>query len=209
MLVAAGYSHCFCTPHAWPNLPNQTRSIVPQRTAELQSALITAGIPLTLLPGSELNLHPKVMQTPPECVIPLALANRYILVDMWADRLPDWFEPAIRWLQGIGLTVVLAHPERMRAVQDQPELADTFKEMGILLQGNLQCFADRPDAHTRMTADRFLMENRYFVLGSDTHNPKGLHHRLTGLQNAIALAGEERINQLTRENPRAFLPDGA
>lgn len=208
MLVAAGYSHCFCTPHAWPSLPDQTREIIPRKTAELQSAMLTAGVPLTLLPGSELSLHPKVMETQPAGIIPLGLADRFILVDMWADRLPEWFTPAIRWLQGMGLKVVLAHPERMRAVQDHPELADTFDELGILLQGNLQCFADRPEAHTRITAERYLRDGRYFVLGSDTHNPKTLDHRLTGLRNAIALAGDEAIDKLTRQNPRAFLPDG-
>jgi protein-tyrosine phosphatase len=207
MLVAAGYSHCFCTPHVWPNLPNQTTEIVPRKTRELQEALVVAGVPLRLLPGSELNLHPKVMETPATQIIPFALAGRFILVDMWADQLPDWFSPTIQWLKGMGLTVILAHPERMRAVQDRPELADTFAEMGILLQGNLQCFADRPDAHTRIVAERYLREDRYFLLGSDTHNAKGLEHRLQGLANAIRLGGEERVDKLTRQNPRTLLPE--
>lgn len=206
MLVAAGYSHAFCTPHAWPNLPNQTRQVVPMRTTELQSALITAGVPLLLFPGCELNLHPKVMETPESNIISLGLASRFILVDMWADRLPEWFAPAIQWLQNMGLTVILAHPERMRAVQDQPGLADVFSDMGIMLQGNLQCFGDRPDAHTRIVAEQYLREGRYFVLGSDCHNVKGLNHRLDGLRNAIALAGDEVIDRLTKQNPLQLLP---
>jgi protein-tyrosine phosphatase len=209
MLVAAGYSHCFCTPHLWPSLAGNTRTAIAERTADLQSALETAGLPLRLLPGGELNLHPKVIQTPPQQIVSMALAGKYMLVDMWAEKLPDWFEPAIGWLQEMKLTVILAHPERMRAVQDEPELADVFAEMGILLQGNLQCFADRPTADTRRTAERFLSEGKYFLLGSDTHNPQGLESRLAGLRNAVQLMGEPLVDQLTRDNPRMLLPQQA
>ncbi|HVT87914.1 MAG TPA: CpsB/CapC family capsule biosynthesis tyrosine phosphatase [Tepidisphaeraceae bacterium] len=206
MLVGAGYSHCFCTPHAWPNLPNQTRSNVAQLTVDLQQALSEAGISLTLLPGSELNLNPKVMETPEERIISMGLAGKFILVDMWANKLPEWFVPTIQWLQQMKLTVILAHPERMRAIQDDPTLAEQLSEMGILLQGNLQCFADHPDSYTRMTAEKYLTEKRYFVLGSDTHSVDGLKHRLTGLRNATQLVGEAEINRLTRDNPRQLLP---
>lgn len=206
MLVDAGYSHAFCTPHIWPNDLRQNRQTLPHWTADLQSALATAGIPLTVMPGGELNLHPTVMETPLDRLVSPGLMDRYILVDMWAQVLPEWFDPTIKWLQERGLTVILAHPERMRAVQEKPELADKFEEMGILLQGNLQCFADRPDSYTRQTAELYLDQDRYFLLGSDTHNTEGLKHRLMGLKNAIKFAGNEKIDQLTKINPRKLLP---
>jgi protein-tyrosine phosphatase len=205
MLVDAGYSYCFCTPHIWPSDLKQTRSTVRQWTVELQSALDAAGVKLRVVPGSELNLNKDVISMPAERIISAALAGKYILVDMWADQLPAWFESVIRWLQEMKLTVILAHPERMRAVQDEPALVDRFDEMGILLQGNLSCFADRPDADTRRVAEQFLRNDRYFLLGSDTHDAAGLKKRLTGLINAIELGGEERIDKLTRENPKLVL----
>jgi protein-tyrosine phosphatase len=205
MLVNAGYSHCFCTPHIWPSDLRQTRDTVRQWTNQLQSALDAAGVPLRLMPGSELNLHKDVTHMPQERIISAALAGKYILVDMWAEKLPNWFEATIRWLQEMKLTVILAHPERMRAVQDEPGLADEFSAMGILLQGNLHCFADKLDADTRRVAELYLQEERYFLLGSDTHDSNGLKKRLTGLVNAIELAGEERVDQLTRENPKLLL----
>jgi protein-tyrosine phosphatase len=206
MLVEAGYSHCICTPHVWAGYRNIARDSVPLLVDDLQSALNSAAVPLRLLPGSELNLHATVTQYLPEKIIDLALAGRYILVDMWADKMPEWFAPAIRWLQGLNLTVILAHPERMRMIQDHPELTVQIMEMGVLLQGNLQCFADRPESHTRRTAELLLDEARYFVLGSDLHNSAGLRTRLVGLENAIEFAGNEVIDRLTIDQPRMFLP---
>jgi len=127
-------------------------------------------------------------------------------VDMWFDKLPDFFEAAVRWLQGMGLTVILAHPERMRAVQSDPSVADRFAELGLLLQGNLQCFSDGPHADTRRVVEQYLREGRYFMLGSDTHNPQTMGVRMDGLKRAIELAGEETIATLTIENPRKLLP---
>jgi len=200
-LVSVGYTHAFCTPHIWPAYANSIPS-VKKATAALQEVLQHAEVPLRLLCGGEMNLHPAVLATPADQIITMALAKKYMLVDMWAEAMPKFFEPAIKWLQGMGLTVILAHPERMRAVQDDTSLADRFAAMGILLQGNLQCFADRPGADTRRVAEQYLKEGRYFLLGSDSHNPPGMPTRLEGLQRAIAVAGEEAVNKLTIENPR-------
>ena len=206
MLVANGYTHAFCTPHVWPSLPEVTRESVAQRTADLQREFDAAGAGLTLIPGGELSLRAEVRETPPEQIISTGLGGKYILADMWAERLPHWFEKAIRWLQKQGLRVILAHPERMRAVQDDPNIVAEFEAMDVLLQGNLQCFADRPGALTRGVAEKYLSEGRYFLLGSDTHNPQSMPIRMEGLKRAIALVGEEAINKLTVENPRKLMP---
>src|SRR3982751_1179647 len=138
-LVIAGYTHAFCTPHIWPTYKGVSRVSVPRWVEALQGEFRDAGVPLKLIPGGEMNLYAGVEKTPEEDIVPLAL-GKYMLVDMWAEKIPDFFEPAIRWLQKMGLTVILAHPERMRAVQDRPDVIKQFKSMGILLQGNLQCF---------------------------------------------------------------------
>ena len=36
VLIAAGYSTAFCTPHIWPNLPHNNPPTIAQRTKELQ-----------------------------------------------------------------------------------------------------------------------------------------------------------------------------
>ena len=208
-LVAEGYTHAFCTPHIWPSLPHNNVREIPQRTKELQNALNEANVALHLLPGGELNLRPQTPQTPPDEVLTYGLGGKYCLFDMWADELPDWFDGAIGFLQSLELNVIVAHPERMRAVQENPGLVDRFADMGLLLQGNLQCFSDPPNAATRQLVEEFLVDGRYFVLGSDTHNPQTLPLRMEGLRRAVALAGQAAVDRLTIENPRNLLPRSA
>lgn len=206
MMVAAGYTHSFCTPHIWPHLTDNTVAKIPRQVAALQAALDDAGVPLMLIPGGEINLQADTSRTAVEAIVSFGMLRQFVLIDLWADKLPPFFEPAIRWFQSKGLGVILAHPERMAAVQTQPELADYFADIGLLLQGNLQCFSDRPNAPTRRTVERYLLDGRYFMLGSDLHNAHSLPMRLEGLSRAVDLVGEIAVNQLTIENPRRLLP---
>ena len=204
-LVKAGYTHCFCTPHIWPNLPHNSPTSIVVKTAELQRALEEANIPLRVMPGGELNLRKDLSNTPPDELPTYGMRRKYCIFDIWAQTLPDFFWKEVEWLQSQNLTVIIAHPERMRAVQEKPQLADEFAKAGLLMQGNLQCFGDPPQMHTRRVADQFLKEGRYFMLGSDTHNLAGWPIRYAGLENAIQLIGEPEVWRLTHDNPRVLI----
>jgi len=205
-LVAAGYTHCFCTPHVWPSFPNVSPANVAKWVTALQREVDAAGIALKLIPGGEHNFYAKFLDQSEEQIITAALAGKYVLADLWANEIPSFFEPSVKWLQSLGLTVVLAHPERMRAVQDDPGLANYFDDLGLLLQGNLQCFSDSQRADTRLVVERFLLEGRYFLLGSDTHKPDTIELRMKGIDRAIEVAGQELVDQLMITNPRKLLP---
>jgi protein-tyrosine phosphatase len=208
LLVSEGYTHSFCTPHVWPSLPLNTPDNIRRMVADLQIALEHAHIPLRVLPGGEINLREDTLHTASESLVTYDMAGRFVLIDLWAEKLPPFFAPNVRWLQSRGAKVILAHPERMRAVQINPGLADTFAELGLLLQGNLQCFGDPPHAETRRVAEQYLGEGRYFMLGSDLHNLRSLPVRIAGLYRVAELVGEEGLWNLTSENPRQLLPEG-
>ena len=205
VLVANGYTHAFCTPHIWHSNRGVSRTSVPRMVKMLQAELADAHVPLTLLPGGEMNLYLGVDKTPEDEIVTLGLGN-YMLVDAWFNELPAFFPSAVRWLQEMGLTVILAHPERMRAIQDDPELVDYIRSLGVLLQGNLQCFADKPEAMTRRCAEKFLLEEKNFLLGSDTHNPQSIDVRMAGLERARDLVGDVTVDELTIANPGKLLP---
>lgn len=204
-MVEAGYTHSFCTPHVWPNLPENNVRRIPERTAALQRSLEAAKVPLIVFPGGELNLRADLAYLEADQIPTYGMAGRYCIFDIWVDRLPPFFWPTVESLQSKGLKVILAHPERMRAVQDDPELVDEFADRGLLLQGNLQCLGDPPHARTRQIAERLLGEGRYFMLGSDLHNLAGLPIRMSGLARAIEAVGEAEVWRLTRDNPRQLL----
>jgi len=204
-MVSAGYAHQFCTPHYWSSMPENTVGNITKWTSLLQGRIDEAGIPLRLHPGGEIGLRRGLTDTNINKLPTFGMKRKFALCDLWAARLPDFFEPTVRWMQKAGITVILAHPERMEAVQSDPKLADYFAEIGVLLQGNLQCLNDPIGTPTRTVGDRYLKEGRYTFLGSDTHNLSTLGHRLSGLRNALKMVGAEEITKLTVTNPQMLL----
>ena len=73
--------------------------------------------------------------------------SRYILVEMPFFGRPDWVEDTLSRIQNRGLTPVLAHPERIEAFQQDPDLLATFIERGMLSQitaGSVDRYMGRP-----------------------------------------------------------------
>jgi protein-tyrosine phosphatase len=208
VLVEHGYTHCCVTPHIWPSLPKNTVANIPVWANQLQHALEAENIPLRLIPGGEINLSDDTLaRLSREELVTYGMAGRHVLIDMWASELPQYFEEAVQKLADFGLTVVLAHPERMYAVQQNPGLSEEFRRLGVLLQGNLQCLSDPPRSATRRVAEQYLAQGEYFMLGSDTHNPQSLDVRMRGLARAIELVGPETAWKLTRDHPAKLIPE--
>jgi protein-tyrosine phosphatase len=201
--AAAGYTHLCCTPHIWPQFPTNVRGEIVRRTRELESAYRDAGLELTLVPGGEINLEsnwPAIREMKREEIVTYAMAGKYLLFDFWAKEFPDYLVPGIEYLQGLGFTLIMAHPERLKVFHKNLSLIERLEKMGVLLQCNSWCLLDKPGPILD-TSKHLLRERRYFMIGTDTHNFKGLAQRLEGIERARELVGEDYVRDLTVANP--------
>jgi protein-tyrosine phosphatase len=208
MYVENGYSHACCTPHVWPTLQDNTVVNIRRRTADLQAELDKAGIPLKLIPGGEINLGwvwPQVREKDIKDIVTYGLAGSYVLFDFWADAVPDFLGEATEHLKGLGFRLVMAHPERVKAIQDDLTCIDGFLERGILLQCNTWCLRDPVGTPTRDVSEQLLRAGKYHLLGTDLHHFESMPPRMEGVQRAIEMMGEEAVRVLTEENPRKML----
>lgn len=207
ILVDAGYTHAFCTPHIWPSLPQNNIATIPPRVTQLQSHLDKNEIPLRLLPGAELNLHamwPAIQRSPREQIVTFALAGKFVLFDFWAKSMHDCREAlneGAAHLKSLELTPILAHPERITALQDEPDEIDALRDAGVLLQMNLWCLTEPRDSAIYQTARMLLKAGKYFMFGTDCHGPDSLPRSIEGLAMATELVGEEIVRKMTIDNP--------
>ncbi len=199
-MVEAGYTHSFCTPHIWPNLDNSVASIAP-RVARLQAELDKAGVPLKLLPGGEMHISNTFCETDPDLLVTYNNARKYAIFDFWTERLPSYFEGCLRHIRAAGIQPILAHPERIDAIQNDPDKVIEFLQAGLMIQCNLECLGDPHRGRRTELAEQWLREDRYFMLGSDLHRIETLPVRLRGLERAIEIVGEDKVWELTHVNP--------
>lgn len=128
------------------------------------------GFPLTM--GFEVN-YAKLMDLGMEWVDYLAFdGGREFLLELStrADKLQfNEYERTIFELQGRGYTVIIAHPERYRAVQRDIDVARRLVKMGCKLQASADFVAGGRLGKEKKPARRLFEENLYSFIASDAH----------------------------------------
>jgi protein-tyrosine phosphatase len=202
-MVAHGYSRIFCTPHCGPSgFSELPPSEVAERVRMLQGHADANAIPLQLKPGGELRLGPGLETDLPDGIVPtFGHAGKYVLADLWESDWPAWATRGIQWLQDQGHTVILAHPERMPVLRENPERINDLAALGILFQGNLGPIGGGDSPDIVALSHRYLRENRYFMVGTDGHRPLHMGPRMLGLRIIEQLAGPDKLHELTVTNP--------
>lgn len=134
------------------------------------------GFPLTM--GFEVN-HAKLMDLGMEWVDHLAFdgGHEFLLeLSARADKLMfNEYERTIFELQGRGYTVIIAHPERYRAVQQDIDVARRLVKMGCKLQASADFIAGGRLGKEKKPAKRLFEENLYSFIASDAHREE--HYR--------------------------------
>lgn len=90
----------------------------------------------------------------------------------------------LKKLKDSSINVILAHPERYKAVQLNKNLAKRICDMGVLLQVNAYDIALNSNARTRSTAQWLAAEGLVSFIGSDMHGlpPKRTPRMKEGIQ---------------------------
>lgn len=172
---AAGVTSIVCTPHA--RSPYFDYDAMWSSFRAFESRAREMGMPVTM--GFEVA-HSKLMQ---------------LGVDRWAERLAfdgtgeflleldsrctegdfQEYERTIYELQGLGLDVIVAHPERYRAVQNNVELAERLVRLGCKLQASADFVAGGRLGREKRPARKLFERNLYRYIASDAHRPE--HYR--------------------------------
>jgi protein-tyrosine phosphatase len=79
------------------------------------------------------------------------------------------YERTIFELQGMGYEVIVAHPERCRAIQKNPMLAQSLSRMGCKLQASADYIDGGRLGREKKPARRLFEEGLYDFIASDAH----------------------------------------
>lgn len=162
-----------CTPHT--NVPFSYRNHWSPKmdglVSQLSDALSSSKIPLTVYAGQEVFLdgEPEILLKEGK-IIPIN-RSRYMLVEADpAERSASVYRK-LEKLISIGVTPVLAHPERYRFVGEDPDAPGRLHAMGCVLQCNKGSFTGAFGRTIARTAYRMLEERQIDCIASDAHSP--------------------------------------
>ncbi len=82
------------------------------------------------------------------------------------------YERTIYELQGLGYSVIIAHPERYRAIQRDPDIAERLVRMGCHLQASVDFMGGGRFGKEKKPAKKLFERNLYRYIASDAHKPE-------------------------------------
>ncbi|MDD2720001.1 MAG: hypothetical protein PHH47_01680 [Gallionella sp.] len=194
--VADGITHAVMTPHIHLGRYENLRSTVVAATAEFQSALMEAHIPLQVYPGGEVRLSSDILDLLEQDEIPfLGDLDGYkvLLLEFPYSQIPVGTEKLLRRLIDFRIRPLIAHPERNKVVLANIERISPFVGMGCLLQvtaGSITGAFGKPVQHV---ADLLLERGWVSVVASDAHN---LLHRAPIMTQARSLLRARGFSEL-------------
>lgn len=163
---AAGVTSIVCTPHCRD--PYFDYDAMWDAFELLQSH--AGGFPLQM--GFEVN-HAKLMELGMDWADRLAFdgSDEFLLeLSTHADAtMFEQYERTIFELQGRGFQVIIAHPERYKAVQDDIEWARRLVRMGCALQASADFVKGGRFGRERRPAKKMFDAMLYRYIGSDAH----------------------------------------
>lgn len=205
MAAEDGVRHIVSTSHMVPHSPyDNSRTRLLELVAELRERVAAAGIAVEVHAGAEVYLTPDTARRIEQgTALTYGDARRYVLVELPASEIPAYTEQALFEVQLLGVTPIIAHPERNAGVMRDPQRLLAMVERGVLTQVTASSLGAKPYAHT---AEWLLRQGAVHFVASDTHGPNRRPPALgRWRERLVALVGPEQAAQLLWDNPKRVL----
>ena len=193
------------TPHVRDDFPT-TATTMEQLVLELSEILREKGIELQILGGAEIAIS-RLQALDADELRRLGLGGnpRYLLIEFPYLGWPLSLENEILNFRQLGITPVLAHPERNPQVQEAPARIAPLVAAGALVQLTAASIDGRLGRRNRKTAQALITAGHAHLIASDAHWP-GLRRAGTSTA-AAALRDPELARWLTYDVPAAIVQD--
>lgn len=183
---------------------NNTRDELLPLVDELRSRIQEAGLDMGIHAGGEVYMTPDVgLRYERGELLTYCDAGHYMLVEMPSGEIPRYALDVLFDLKVMGVTPIVAHPERNHDVMEKPSRAAALVEQGALLQVNASSLSG---GRVRQAAQYLIEHGLVHFLATDAH---GVFSRRPRLRKFVELVeswvGEEAVERMVKVNPAAVL----
>lgn len=202
----AGFTDVILTSHFLLNYYETNAQELIFWKEKLQEVLKKQGTKINLHSGMEIYITNQMEELLENKKI-LTLANSgYMLIELPLATNVKYFDYVVYYLEAKGIKPIIAHPERYKCVQKDPDIVEEYIEKGCLIQCNYGSIVNLYGREAENTIKTLLKKNQVHFLGSDVHRENGTYLIiLDAIKKIRKIIGENKINEITTINPKKIL----
>lgn len=195
--VAEGITHILATPHYKNGHWNNEKKDILVLVDELQEELDARDIPLTIFPGQEVRINGELFEDLAEDKIQfIDEGSQYVLIEFPTPSIPAYTESLFFELQKEGITPIIVHPERNRAVLKNPNVLLPFVEKGALAQLTAASYTGGFGKSIQKVSKQLVEANLVHFIASDAHNVSSRSfHMKEAFRKLEKEFGREKVNE--------------
>lgn len=202
----AGFSDIILTPHYMLDAyePNANEIILWKE--KLQEILNEEQIEVKLHTGMEVYIAEDIIDLIKQNKILTLAESNYLLMELPLNTNVKYLDNVIFKLLEHNITPIIAHPERYKCVQEQPDIVGKLKEKECLIQSNYGSILGIYGKKAEKTVKYLLKKNLIDFLGTDTHRKNTIYLEIEkAIKKVTKIIGEEKLKELTTTNARKIL----
>jgi len=196
------------TPHMKPGVYDNSRETILERVALVREAAKgDEAEDVTLLPGAEVYFTADLpARARAKQLMTVADGGRYLLLELPYQQIPMQVDDTIFQLRLLGITPLMAHPERVAYYLEDINRVAASVRLGALTQVTAASLTGKFGDKARDFARAMLRRGLIHVLATDGHDVRYRPPVLTeGFRAAAAEVGDSAARRMVEGTPRMIL----
>lgn len=170
-LIDLGFKKLITTPHIMSDFYRNTPETILGGLAELRKKIESERLPVTVEAAAEYYIDDGFIRKLNEEKL-LTFGNNFLLFEISYLNAPDQLMEIIFQMQVAGYNPIIAHPERYPYFYKDFKIYHKLKDVGVLLQLNVNSLSGYYGKGARKIAEKMIDEGLVDLLGTDTHNER-------------------------------------
>lgn len=169
--VADGIDTIIATPHHKNGRYDNTKEIILPLVDQLNKRLQDEAIPLTVLSGQESRIYGEMIEDYEKgIVLPLNRTTQYVFVEFPSNAVPRYSKQLLFDMQVHGIKPIIVHPERNKAIMEDPDILYELVKNGTLTQVTAASVVGHFGKKIKKFTLDLMEANLTHFIASDAHN---------------------------------------
>lgn len=173
---------------------------------KLQEALDNSDKKIKLHSGMEIYISEELDKLIKKNKLLMLANSKYILIELPMSTDIKYLDHIMYFLESMGIKFILAHPERYKSIQENPNLIEKYIEKGCLIQCNYGSILGKYGKEAKKTIKTLLKKNLVHFMGSDCHRKNGIYLEIPKAVKKIEkIIGKEKTYKITTMNAQKII----